>query len=116
MKYGFNDDTPISTQEAPKEPRGKTIQLGATRQQVKAPPPPAAELSAVAELGKAAGLVSRQAGTNRRKPGPKRKEAQGKLTLTGPQRVLDRLQACCDEMGGVPYWQAIEALLDKAKR
>lgn len=65
------------------------------------------------QAGQAMGFVARSS-TAKRKPGPKRIEPQGKLTLTGPQRILERLQAHCDTMGGVPYWQAIEDLLDKA--
>lgn len=63
-------------------------------------------------IGKAHGFVTRDA-ISKRKTGPKRTEPQGKLTLTGPTRVLDDLQAYCDELGGVPYWKAIETLLGK---
>ena len=68
----------------------------------------------IARAGQALGFVSREK-TAGRKPGPKRTEPQGKLTLTGPKRVLERLQARCDVMGNVPYWKAIEHLLDETK-
>lgn len=93
--YGFGDTkSPISlpTQPARKEK-------------------PTEALVQALDAGKKLGFVSRE-GQGRRKPGPKRKEPQSKLTLTGPKRVLDRLQARCDAMGGVAYWEAIETLLD----
>ena len=116
MKYGFNDEVPTTASETAPQQSAKTIQLGSVKRQEEAPRAAVRELSAVAEVGKAAGFVSRQASAPHRKPGPKRTEPQGKLTLTGPQRVLDRLQAYCDDMGGVPYWKALEELLDKKRR
>jgi len=64
-------------------------------------------LQAGAELG----FVSREI-SSRRKPGPRRTEPQDKITVTGPKRVLDRLKAYSDAIGGVSYCEAIEALLD----
>jgi len=68
-------------------------------------------LQAAAELG----FVSREAAT-RRRPGPRRTEAQDKITVTGPKRVLDRLKAFCDTTGEASYCAAIERLLDMAEQ
>jgi hypothetical protein len=67
---------------------------------------------ALDRVGKAAGFISRQSKASRRRPGPKRTEPQGKITVTGPQRIIDALQARSDALGGVPYWQVIEELLE----
>lgn len=97
MSYGFGEDSNKAAITLPKSAPKK--------------PASAEALSAVVKEGNKLGFVSRE-GQGRRKPGPKRTEPQGKLTLTGPKRVLDRLQARCDAMGGLSYWQAIEVLLD----
>uniref|UniRef100_UPI003100B971 hypothetical protein n=1 Tax=Neorhizobium sp. EC2-8 TaxID=3129230 RepID=UPI003100B971 len=65
----------------------------------------------VLQAGAELGFVSREA-TTRRKPGPRRIEAQDKITVTGPKRVIDRLKAYSDAMGGVSYCEAIDALLN----
>lgn len=99
MSYGFGDNDSAITLP-------KSIEKKATRP---------VNVIDVAEAGKKLGFVSRE-GQGRRKPGPKRAEPQSKLTLTGPERVLKRFQAYCDESGGVAYWQAIENLLDDAEQ
>tara|TARA_R110000868_G_scaffold137971_1_gene351699 strand:- start:58 stop:294 length:237 start_codon:yes stop_codon:yes gene_type:complete len=77
--------------------------------------PKEAVLAAV-KAGQGQGFVSRQVQTDtpRRKPGPRRTEPQDKLMVTGPKRVLDRIREKADDMGGVPYWKALEALLDNS--
>jgi hypothetical protein len=97
MSYGFGSSK--GTIELPKATKAKVEQKPTSLEQI-------------AEAGKELGFVSREHRQARR-PGPKRTEPQGKLTLTGPKRVLDQLQAKCDEMGGVPYWKAIEDLLNR---
>lgn len=72
-----------------------------------------ASIAEAAEAGKVLGFVQRD-GQIGRKSGPKRTEPQGKVTLTGPQRVISRLQRYCDEQGGVAYWKALEQLMDDA--
>ncbi|MCV6547751.1 MAG: hypothetical protein OIF56_10795 [Cohaesibacter sp.] len=103
MSYGFNKSEhspdPAITLPAPKKEKPDSRQA----------------VSKALDAGKKLGFVSRQTQT-RRKPGPRRTEAQGKLTLTGPQRVIERLQAYADSLGGVPYWQAVEKLLDEQER
>jgi len=95
MSYGFekNDDA---------------IKLPSTK---KKPATNSKSIDAAAEAGKVLGFVQRD-GKVGRKSGPKRTEPQGKVTVTGPQRVISRLQRYCDARGGVAYWQAVESLLD----
>lgn len=99
MNYGFDNDAPAL--DAVKLPTPKP------RESAPATAPAPQVLQAAAELG----FVSREVSA-RRKPGPKRKEPQDKITVTGPKRVMDRLRAYCDRMGGVSYCDGIEALLD----
>ncbi len=98
--YGFGDKT---------DPIKLPVGQGASKSKASKD-----EIEQAAAAGRELGFVSRQA-TSKRKPGPKRTEPQGKVTLTGPQRIIDRLQARCDALGGVPYWQAIEAMLDNTE-
>lgn len=97
--YGFGE-----------KPTGVVQLPSPVREAAPVKPPMSQVLQAGAELG----FVSREA-VARRKPGPRRTEAQDKITVTGPKRVLDRLKAYCDARGGVSYCEAIEALLDTAE-
>lgn len=104
MSYGFpTDDSPVAATTG--------ITLPPAR---KKPVEAAADLARVKQAGQELGFVSRDT-TARRKPGPKRKEAQDRLTVTGPKRVIDRLKAYSDGTG-LSYCEAIEALLDAAER
>jgi hypothetical protein len=105
--YGFGDEPPAG--------QGTPAGLTLPPRKDSTPRPALAPLEAALDAGKAAGFVSREPSAARRKPGPRRTEPQAKLTLTGPKRVLDQLQAYCDAEG-LPYWQAIEGLLSKAQR
>ncbi|MGF0540745.1 hypothetical protein ACQQ2Q_22370 [Agrobacterium sp. ES01] len=104
MSYGFNktDSGAVGT---------GTVKLPPVQRTEK----PAADISRVLQAGQDLGFVSRDAGT-RRKPGPKRKEPQDRLTVTGPKRIIDRLKAYCDANGGASYCEAIEALLDGTEK
>ncbi|MFB2553804.1 hypothetical protein [Ensifer soli] len=103
MSYGF--DKPVTD----------TVKLPPQRQKAPEAAAPAVEpapdLSKVLQAGQSLGFVSRDVHA-RRKPGPKRKEAQDKISVTGPKRVIERLKAYCDANGGQSYCEAIEALLD----
>lgn len=99
MSYGFGQKT-TGVVQLPQQPREAT------------PDKPA--ISQVLQAGAELGFVSREAGT-RRKPGPRRVEAQDKITVTGPKRVIDRLKAYCDANGGMSYCDAIAALLETTK-
>jgi len=109
MSLGF---TPENEDTTPPKPSTPTLRLAPGK--ADSPVPKEAVLAAV-KAGQGQGFVSRQvqAETPRRKPGPRRVEPQDKLMVTGPKRVLDRIREKADAMGGVPYWQALEALLDK---
>jgi hypothetical protein len=104
MSYGF-DNNSAPALDAVKLPTPKPREAAP----VAAPAPQV--LQAAAELG----FVSREVSA-RRKPGPKRKEPQDKITVTGPKRVMDRLKAYCDRIGGVSYCDGIEALLDDLEK
>lgn len=99
MSYGFGEKT-TGVVQLPQQPREA------------APAKPA--MSQVLQAGAELGFVSREAAT-RRKPGPRRIEAQDKITVTGPKRVIDRLKAYCDAKGGISYCEAIAELLDAEK-
>lgn len=73
------------------------------------------DIAAIVQAGSNLGFKSRE-GSSRRKPGPRRSEAQDKITVTGPKRVIDRLKTYCDTMGEPSYCTAIERLLDMAEK
>lgn len=109
MSLGFTPEDEDSTQL---KPAPKPLRLAPAKADT---PVPKEAVMAAVKAGQGQGFVSRQmqAETPRRKPGPRRTEPQDKLMLTGPKRVLDRLREKADAMGGVAYWQALEALLDR---
>jgi len=61
------------------------------------------------EAGTALGFVNREP-TARRKPGPKRTEAQDKVSIPGPKRVIDQFRAFCTEQN-VTLWEGLDLLL-----
>lgn len=99
MSYGF-DNNPVATVKLPTQPRDIPVNKPA--------------IESVLQAGAELGFVSREP-TARRKPGPRRVEAQDKITVTGPKRIIDRLKAYCDANGGMSYCDAIADLLDTAK-
>lgn len=106
MSYNFDQvDEPAAAKPEPM----KGLRLPTQKPATATTPAPSKE--ALEKTGKALGFVSRQTKPSRRKPGPKRLEPQGKITVTGPQRVIDALQARSEAMGDAPYWQVIEELL-----
>lgn len=60
--------------------------------------------------GEQLGFVSREP-LAKRKPGPKRTEAQDKVSIPGPKRVIDAFRQYCAEEN-VTLWQGLEALLE----
>ncbi len=111
MSYGFpTDDAPVAA--TPSATAGITLPPARRKPVEAAVAVP--DLARVKQAGQELGFVSRDT-TARRKPGPKRKEAQDRLTVTGPKRVIDRLKAYSDG-AGLSYCEAIEALLDAADR
>ena len=59
------------------------------------------------------GFISREP-TTRLKPGPKRKEAQDKVSIPGPKRVVDDFRAFCLTCD-LTLWQGLELLLERQK-
>jgi hypothetical protein len=66
------------------------------------------------EAGTTLGFVSREA-TTKRKPGPKRTEAQDKVSIPGPKRVIDQFRAYCNEHN-VTLWEGLDLLLQGKAR
>lgn len=108
MSLGFTPEEEDKTQ--PVKPAVPHLRLAPSRADTLVPKE---AVMAAVRAGQEQGFVPRQvaADSSKRKPGPRRVEPQDKVMVTGPKRVLDRLRARADAMGGVPYWQAIEALL-----
>lgn len=92
--------------------------LGGLKLPVQTAREPAAEtppIQQILDAGANLGFVSREA-VSARKPGRRRTEAQDKISVTGPKRVIDRLKAYCDKTGEPSYCTAIERLLDMAEK
>jgi len=70
-------------------------------------------LSEAVKAGNDLGFVSREP-TTRLKPGPKRKEAQDKVSIPGPKRVVDDFRAFCSAKD-LTLWQGLELLLEERK-
>ena len=81
------------------------------------PPRPAAEnLTQAIEAGQSLGFVDRSPPADaarpaaRRKPGPKRREPQDKLSIPGPKRVIDAFRGYCTARD-LTLWEGLEQLL-----
>ena len=77
------------------------------------PPVAKATLAEAVQAGNTLGFVDREP-VARRKPGPKRREPQDKVSIPGPKRVIDQYRAFCTERG-VTLWQGLELLLDEGR-
>lgn len=97
--YGFGGEPP-------------KINLPKRERKVKVKPTESA-IQHIAEAGVAQGYVDRSP-EKRRKPGPKQREPQDRVTITGPQRIVDEFRDYCDERGR-SYWEGLEALLANQK-
>lgn len=73
-----------------------------------------AVLDEALDAGKDLGFVDREP-QNRRKPGPKRKEPQDKVSIPGPKRVTDRFRKFCADQD-ITLWQGLEMLLENRSR
>ncbi len=71
-------------------------------------------LKEAVEAGTTLGFVSREPSAKRR-PGPKRTEAQDKVSIPGPKRVIDQFRAFCNEQN-VTLWEGLELLLQSRSR
>lgn len=67
------------------------------------------------EAGTTLGFVNREQTTAKRKPGPKRTEAQDKVSIPGPKRVIDQFRAFCTERN-VTLWEGLDLLLQSRGR
>lgn len=73
-------------------------------------------LKEAVEAGTTLGFVNREpAATAKRKPGPKRTEAQDKVSIPGPKRVIDQFRAFCTEQN-VTLWEGLEILVQSRGR
>jgi hypothetical protein len=102
MSYGFDDEDEAIELPKPKIKKAKSVVAPDIKKKIE-------------KTGENLGFVSRTA-SKRRKPGPRRKEPQDKITLTGPKRVLDLLRQRSEEEGGVPYWQVLEDYLERPEK
>ena len=62
------------------------------------------------EAGTTLGFVNRAPPPATRQPGPKRTEAQDKVSIPGPKRVIDQFRAFCTEQN-VTLWEGLDLLL-----
>jgi hypothetical protein len=97
-KYGFGGGIELPKTDTPK-PR-IALDQGALKDAV--------------EAGTTLGFVSREPSAKRR-PGPKRTEAQDKVSIPGPKRVIDQFRAFCNEQN-VTLWEGLELLLQSRGR
>ena len=95
-KYGFSGGIDLPKTTPTPRPRPK-VDSGSLSEAVKA--------------GADLGFVSREP-TTRLKPGPKRKEAQDKVSIPGPKRVVDDFRAFCSTRD-LTLWQGLELLLEE---
>lgn len=65
------------------------------------------------QAGAEQGFISREP-SSRLKPGPKRKEAQDKVSIPGPKRVVDDFRAYCRSRD-ITLWEGLEQLLAAEK-
>lgn len=93
-KYGFDGGISLPKMDTP-----------APRQ------PAALDLDDAVKAGAKLGFVDREP-VMRRKPGPKRREPQDKMSIPGPKRVIDRFRAFCIERD-ITLWQGVDMLLTR---
>jgi len=98
-KYGFGGGIELPKMDTPKS------RLALDQQTLK---------DAV-EAGTTLGFVNREPTTSKRKPGPKRTEAQDKVSIPGPKRVIDQFRAFCAEQN-VTLWEGLDLLLQSRER
>lgn len=69
-------------------------------------------VASAVEEGASLGFVKRGGGVASKSRRDINREPQGKILITGPDRILNRLRATSIEHN-LPYWRVIELLLDK---
>lgn len=95
--YGFNNDEEFI---APKLPKKKQNNL------------PKEIVAEAVEEGASLGFVKRGGGVTSKTRRDINREPQGKILVTGPERIMDRLRETSIKHN-LPYWRVIELLLDK---
>jgi hypothetical protein len=96
-KYGFGSGgIELPKTSAPAKPRLKVAEESVEK---------------AVQAGSELGFVSREPST-RLKPGPKRTEPQGKVSIPGPKRVVDDFRNFC-RMRNLTLWQGLEYLLQR---
>ena len=95
-KYGFDKRVELPSVQTKSDPRPTVAK---------------AAMSQAVEAGHAQGFVSREPAA-RLKPGPKRREAQDKVSIPGPKRVTDAFRAFC-QTRGITLWEGLELLLSQ---
>lgn len=70
-------------------------------------------LKQAVQAGERLGFVAREPSLAR-KPGPKRTEAQDKVSIPGPRRVIDAFRGYCTTEN-LTLWQGLEKLLNGQK-
>ena len=88
---------------------GGGIELPKTDSPKPRPVPDQSALQEAIEAGTTLGFVNREP-VAKRKPGPKRTEAQDKVSIPGPKRVVDQFRTFCTEQN-VSLWEGLEMLL-----
>lgn len=68
-----------------------------------------ADIARLAKAAEQTGYVDRSP-TKRRKPGPKQREEQDRIMMTGPKRVLQEFRQLCDDKEQ-SYWEGLEDLM-----
>lgn len=79
-------------------------------------PRPRAELASIekaVQAGSELGFINREP-SMRLKPGPKRREAQDKVSIPGPKRIIDEFRAYCRHHN-LTLWEGLEQLLSAGK-
>ena len=97
-KYGFGGGIELPKATEPDKPRPKVE---------------AANIERAVQAGSELGFVSREP-SMRLKPGPKRREAQDKVSIPGPKRIIDEFRAYCRHHN-LTLWEGLEQLLSAEK-
>ncbi len=101
-KFGFDDDADLDTVISLPRPAANKPKKSSKR-----------AVEQAGEAGKQLGFVSRE-GQGARRPGRRQTEPQGRILLTGPERILERFRRYCEINDSRAYWMGLETLLDES--
>lgn len=88
---------------------GGGIQLPSSNRTKPRAVPDLSAIKEAVEAGSELGFVSREP-SEKRKPGPKRSEPQGKVSIPGPKRVIDEFRMFCNDKD-ITLWEGLDMLL-----